>query len=97
MACPHCSGTRFCLCNGPVPVSYYAKYQDRAARIRALAERMFLADLSGPHADGGHLRAHARFRDAITEDARHWFANATVMVDELDRLEREEREKGGEK
>lgn len=53
---------------------------DRAARIRALAERMILADLSAP-------------------DRPYWgtdkvWMQASMRVDELDRLEAAEREKG---
>lgn len=66
---------------------------DRAARIRALAERMYLADLSGLNGDGGHRPGHPDFLANVRKNAGYWFENAMALSDELDRLEAEEREK----
>lgn len=69
------------------------KTPDRAARIRELAERMLLADLSSPNGNGGYLRNRENAMADLEEEAKHWYWNATVLSDILDRLEAEERAK----
>lgn len=66
---------------------------DRAARIRALAEKMMLAHLGSPDTSGGIREGATHGRSVMAEHAHHWWWNATCVVDDLDRLEASEREK----
>lgn len=87
MECANCGGAWLCASCSPVAVYSADPKPDRAARIRARAERLLdAAWLAAPGMASGALTEH----DKTVEGA---FVLARFEIDELDRLEREEREK----